>query len=50
LFLPNPARSRDDINWESLLPPDGMTRWIAIDEPRRILQIEPGAAVPDQSI
>jgi hypothetical protein len=47
LFLPGPVRSREDIEWSSLLPPDGVTRWLAIDERRRILQIEPAAAVPD---
>jgi hypothetical protein len=47
LFLPKPVRSREEIEWSSLLPPENVTRWLAIDERRRILQIEPAAAVPD---
>jgi hypothetical protein len=48
LFLNAPLRSRDDIDWDSLLPAAGMTRWLAIDERRQVLQIEPSAAVPDE--
>ena len=31
----------------SLLPAYGMTCWVAFDEPRRRLELEPAAAVPD---
>ncbi len=47
LFLPTPLRSRDEIDWSMLLPAENVTRWIAIDESRRLLQFEPAAAVPD---
>ena len=47
LFLPGPVSNRDEIKWEALLPPEDVTCWLAIDEPRRRLQIEPAAAVPD---
>jgi len=47
LLLPGPLRSRDEVNWESLLPLENVTCWLAMDEPRRILQIEPTAAKPD---
>lgn len=44
LFLPVPVNSRDEINWNELLPPEHQTYWVAIDAQRRILQIEPTAA------
>lgn len=44
LFLPMPVNSRDEINWNELLPPEDQTYWVAIDAQRRILQIEPTAA------
>lgn len=47
LFLPKPFQSLDEIDLASLLPPDNKTCWIAIDEPKCVLQIEPAAAVPD---
>ena len=49
VFLPKTVQSQKDIDWDSLLPPQNVTCWLAIDEPRRILQIEPEAAVPDPS-
>lgn len=47
LYLPGPVATRDAIEWNSLLPAENVTCWLAIDEPRRRLQIEPSAAVPD---
>jgi hypothetical protein len=47
LSLPSRVRSREEIDWSSLLPPQDVTRWLAFDESRRILQIEPSAAVPN---
>jgi hypothetical protein len=40
-------RSRDQIDWASLLPPSNVTRWISFDESRRTIEIEPAAARPD---
>ena len=47
LLLPRRFASREEIDWESLLPPDEVTRWMAFDEGRRYIEIEPAAAVPD---
>jgi hypothetical protein len=47
LFLGRPFGSREEIDWPSLLPPEGVTRWLAIDRAGARLQIEPAAAVPD---
>ncbi len=47
LHLPGEVRSRDDIHWESLLPPENVTRWLALDVAARYIEIEPRAALPD---
>ena len=47
LHLPQPVRSREEIEWASLLPPEGVTRWLALDLRGRRLQVEPSAAVLD---
>jgi hypothetical protein len=47
LLLPSPVGSREEIDWASLLPPEGVTRWMAFDEGRRYIEIEPAVAVPD---
>ena len=47
LFLPHPVGSRDEIEWASLLPAENVTRWIALDQRRKLIQIEPSAAVTD---
>jgi hypothetical protein len=47
LLLPRRFASRDAIDWASLLPPDGTTRWMAFDEDRHYIEIEPAVAVPD---
>jgi hypothetical protein len=47
LFLPRPVSSREEIDWAALLPPENVTRWLALDFDRKLIQIEPGAVVPD---
>lgn len=49
LLLPRSFPSREDIDWASLLPSRNMTRFMAFDEKRRYLEIEPAVAVPDAS-
>lgn len=41
LLLPVLFRSRDEINWASLLPPEEETRWLSVDEAGRRIEIEP---------
>ena len=47
LYLPHPVSSREGIDWASLLPPEGVTRWLALDLLGRRLQVGPSAAVLD---
>lgn len=47
LFLPHTCESPAAVNWVALLPPENVTRWLALDAPGKRLQIEPAAAVPD---
>ena len=47
LFIHSPVDSSSEINWDPLLPPDNMTRWLAVDMHGRRIQIEPSAAVLD---
>ena len=47
LLLPHSTRSREAIDWERLLPPEDRTRWIALDRPKKFIQVEPAAAIPD---
>jgi hypothetical protein len=47
LFLPRPIGSREGIPWASLLPPENVTRWLALDRVGKRIQIEPAVAVPD---
>jgi hypothetical protein len=47
LLLPRGFGSRDEIDWASLLPPPNATRWMAFDEARQYIEIEPAAGVPD---
>ena len=49
LFLPTVVASRDRVDWAALLPPDNVTRWLAIDSANKRIQLEPAAAVPDSS-
>ena len=44
LLFPKPFRSREDIDWATLLPPENVTRWIAFDERRQYIEIEPAVA------
>ena len=43
LFLPGPIASREEINWETLLPAENVTRWLAFDPEHKRIQIESGA-------
>lgn len=47
LLLHRRFGSREEVDWASLLPPEDMTRWMAFDEARRYIEIEPAVAVPD---
>lgn len=47
LLLPKLFGSREEIDWESLLPPLNVTRWITFDEQRRYIELEPAVAVLD---
>src|SRR5579872_3968545 len=47
LLLPGRLSSRDEINWSELLPAEDVTRWLGVDFEKRLIQIEPTAAVPD---
>ncbi len=47
LLLPKRYRTSEEIKWLSLLPPDNVTCWLALDPQRKHLEIEPAAAVPD---
>jgi len=47
LFMPKCFAAPANIDWSALLPPDDVTRWLAIDLQHRKIQIEPAAAVPD---
>jgi len=45
LLLPHPVRSRDEITWAALLPPEHATRWLALDLIGMYMHIEPAAAL-----
>jgi hypothetical protein len=47
LLLPMPFASREEIDWESLYPPKNVTCWMAFDENRRYIEVEPSVALPD---
>jgi hypothetical protein len=47
LLLAGPVGSREEINWTAILPLENVTRWMAFDEARRYVEIEPAVAVPD---
>jgi hypothetical protein len=49
LLLPGPVGSRGAIDRAALVPPPGVTRWMAFDEGRRYIEIEPAVAVPDHA-
>jgi hypothetical protein len=45
LSLPRPVKSQSDVDWESLLPPEDMVRWLYLDWSNKRVRIEPAAAV-----
>jgi hypothetical protein len=47
LLLDRPYASREAIDWPSLLPPEDVTCWIALDRPCKRIQLEPSAAIRD---
>ena len=47
LMLPRNYDTREEIDWTALLPAENMTRWIALDEDRKYIEIDPAAGVPD---
>jgi hypothetical protein len=47
VVLTRPVASRDDVDWESLLPAENTTRWLSLDPRRKRLEIDMSAAVPD---
>ena len=47
LFLNHPVASKAEIDWSAHLPPENVTRWLALDPSSKRIQIEPSAAVPD---
>jgi len=49
LLLPYPVVSRDEVEWELLLPSESVTRWLAVDQSGKRIQIEPSGAVPDNA-
>lgn len=48
LFLNQALESPQEIEWQKLLPPEDVTRWLAIDLPGKRIQVEPSAAVADE--
>lgn len=41
LLLPVLFRSREEIDWASLLPPEEVTRWLSVNQAGRKIEIEP---------
>jgi hypothetical protein len=50
LFLNKSVPSLAEINWQSLLPPENVTRWLALNASAKQMQIAPLAAVRLQGI
>jgi hypothetical protein len=46
LLLPRQYKSRDDIRWVPLVPPENATGWLTLDPLRQRIVIDPEAAVP----
>ena len=46
-FLPRPISSREELDWASMLPGENVTRWLALDQIGKQIQIEPSVAVRD---
>ncbi len=49
LFFNSTFGSAKDIEWQRILPPENVTRWLAVDFPGKRIEIEPESAVPDGS-
>lgn len=49
LMLPSGPRSRVEIEWSALLPPEGVTWWLTLQSDERMLVIAPGDGTPDGS-
>jgi hypothetical protein len=47
LLLKPPASSQSEIDWSSLLPPENVSQWLAVDLALKRIEIEPSAAVID---
>lgn len=47
LFLHRAFGSPHEIEWQKLLPPEDVTRWLALDLTRKRIEIDPAAAVAD---
>lgn len=47
LLLPGRTLIRERIDWSGLLPPNNVTKWLAVDWEKRHIEIDPMAAVPD---
>ena len=47
LLLPRAFASREEIDWASLHPAENMTRWMAFDEGRQFIEIEPAVGVQE---
>ena len=50
LVLPERMKGREALEWERLLPPDSVTRWLAIDQEHRHVEISPAAAIPHATL
>jgi hypothetical protein len=46
-YLPRKYYSVDEIGWDAMLPRTDTTKWLAVDWEKRLIQIEPSAALPD---
>jgi hypothetical protein len=47
LLLPRPVNTVEEMVWQSLLLPENMTRWLALDQKSQHIEIDPGVAVPE---
>lgn len=47
LLLPQGVRSLELNDWSAMLPPDNVTRWLALDHHARHMEIDPAAAMAD---
>ena len=47
LRLPIDTSGREEVDWSSVLPVEGVTGWLSPDPDRKLLEMEPAAAYPD---